>query len=107
MKSHALINYICKKCDGLETETSICPVCGNRTELISSEIYYCEKCNAPSFTKECCECRSTCKKIGTDIRPVFAKERLLLEVFLKKPMALQENLCGQPQILFIVLMAKE
>ncbi len=82
-----MIKYICKKCDDLETETSVCPVCGGRTELLSSEIYYCEHCNAPSFSEECNECHSKCKKIGSDIRPVFAKERLLLETLLGKPMA--------------------
>ena len=82
-----MIKYICKKCNDLETETSICPVCGNRTELLTSEIYYCDHCNAPSFTEECSECHAKCKKIGSDLRPVFAKERLLLEIFLNKPMA--------------------
>ena len=83
----SMIRYICKHCNDLETETSTCPVCGNRTSLLSSEIFYCDKCNAPSFTEECQCCHSTCKKIGSDLRPVFAQERLLLEVLLKKPMA--------------------
>lgn len=82
-----MIKYICRNCNDLETETSVCPVCGNRTELLSSEIYYCNHCNAPSFTEECNECHSKCKKIGSDLRPVFAKERLLIETLLDKPMA--------------------
>ena len=81
-----MIKYICRNCNDLETETSICPVCGKRANLLSSEIYYCKKCNAPSFTEQCPECNSICEKIGSDMRPVFAKERLLLEVFLNKPM---------------------
>lgn len=81
-----MIKYICRHCNDLETETSICPVCGNRTGLLRSEIFYCEKCNVPSFTEECPTCFSTCKKVGTDLRPVFAQERLLLEILLEKPM---------------------
>ena len=82
-----MIKYICRNCNDLETETSVCPVCGQRTDLLSSEIYYCKKCNAPSFYEECSACHSKCEKVGSDIRPVFAKERLLLEVLLDKPMA--------------------
>ena len=81
-----MIKYICKHCDGLELETSVCPVCGERADLLSSAIYYCDACNSPSFSEECPECHSVCKKIGTDLRPVFAQERLLLEVLLNKPM---------------------
>lgn len=81
-----MIKYICKKCNDLEVETSVCPVCGERTEILTSEIYYCEKCNCPSFDKKCSICHSECKKIGSDLRPVFAKERLLIEVLLEKPM---------------------
>lgn len=77
--------YKCNNCDGLECETSICPNCGNRTELIGTEIFYCEKCKCPVFFDTCSACGSKCKKISTDIRPVFAKERLLIEVLLGKP----------------------
>lgn len=82
-----MIKYICKHCNDLECESSICPVCGSRTNLLSAEIYYCKKCNAPSFTSECPDCKEHCEKIGTDLRPVFAQERLLIEVLLDKPMA--------------------
>ena len=82
-----MIKYICRHCNDLETETSICPVCGTRTSLLASEIYYCKNCNSPSFSEECSECHSVCEKIGSDLRPVFAQERLLLEVLLDKPMA--------------------
>ncbi len=81
-----MIKFICKHCNDLELESSTCPVCGERASLLTSAIYYCEACNAPSFTEECSECHSICKKIGTDLRPVFAQERLLLEVLLNKPM---------------------
>lgn len=77
--------YICKNCDNLQCETSTCPVCGSRTELISSEIFYCEHCGAPIFDEVCHECGRKGTKIGTDIRPVFAQERLLLEILLEEP----------------------
>ena len=82
-----MIKYICRNCNDLEAETSICPVCRNRTELSASEIYYCKTCNAPSFTEECSCCHSKCEKIGSDLRPVFAEERLLIEILLGRPMA--------------------
>ena len=82
-----MIKYICKHCNDLECESSICPVCGNRANLLSTEIYYCKHCNTPSFTEECPSCHLKCVKIGSDLRTVFAQERLLLEILLNKPMA--------------------
>ena len=82
-----MIKYICRHCNNLECETSVCPVCGRRAELVSSDIYYCEKCNVPVFEKCCTECGSSCKRIGSDVRPVFAQERLLIETILGQPMA--------------------
>ncbi len=38
-----MIKYICKKCN-INTETSVCPVCGERAEMESSSIYWCDKC---------------------------------------------------------------
>lgn len=81
-----MIKYICKHCDGLLCESSICPVCGNRTEIYSTAIYYCSECNAPCFEEECPVHHSKNKEIGKDLRPVFAQERLLIEVLLGKPM---------------------
>lgn len=77
--------YICKNCDDLLCETSICPVCGKRTELLKTEIFYCEKCKAPIYSDTCLNCGGKATKIGADLRPVFAKERLLLEILLSKP----------------------
>lgn len=48
-------------------------------------VYYCEHCNCPTFSDECEICHSKCTKIGSDIRPVFAQERLLLEVLEGEP----------------------
>ena len=77
-----LIQYVCKECDNLSTKSSVCPVCGKRTSLVETAIFYCEKCNVPVFDETCPCCGSSCKKIGSDVRPVFAQERLLLEVLL-------------------------
>lgn len=85
--------YICNNCDELECESSICPVCGKRTTPSKSEIYWCEKCNAPSYEKECGFCGSVCKPIASDLRPVFPEERLLVEILLKKPMKYKDSAC--------------
>ena len=82
-----MIKYICRHCNNYECETSICPICGQRTELVSTNIYYCDKCNVPIFDEVCPECGEKCRRIGSDVRPVFAQERLLLEVLLHQPMA--------------------
>lgn len=75
-----MIKYKCLKCNDLICETSICPVCGERTFKDKSEIYYCSECNTPLFDKVCSICGNEGKFLGTDIRPVFAEERLLIEV---------------------------
>lgn len=80
-----MINYSCKNCNNLECETSICPVCGQRTYINRSEIFWCEKCNIPNYDRICACCNNEGKYISTDIRPVFPEERLLIEVLLGKP----------------------
>lgn len=80
-----MIRYICNNCDQLICESSVCPVCKNRTYIDKSEIYYCNKCNIPLFDKMCPICSCEAKYIGTDIRPVFPEERLLLEVIEGEP----------------------
>lgn len=74
-----MIKYICSKCDNLICESSICPVCNSRTFLDKSEIYYCDQCNIPLFDKICPICGKKANYMGTDVRPVFPEERLLLE----------------------------
>lgn len=78
-------HYQCDHCDKLICNSSICPVCGNKTQLIEMSIYYCNHCNCPTFDEECEICHNKCIKIGSDIRPVFAQERLLLEVLEGNP----------------------
>lgn len=86
-----MIKYECRKCDGLICETSICPVCNERTYINKSEIFYCDNCNIPLFDKICPICNSEARYFGTDVRPVFAEERLLLECILDKPFAFVEK----------------
>lgn len=81
-----MIKYRCKNCDGLIVETSVCPICGKRTELEEARIYYCKHCNSPVFDDICPSCHSQCEPIGNDLRPVFSQERLLLECLEGHPM---------------------
>jgi len=80
-----MIKYICKHCDDLLCETSTCPVCNQRTFVDKSEIYYCINCNIPLFDEICPLCNEKGKFIGTDLRPVFPEERLLLETINGEP----------------------
>lgn len=80
-----MIKYICHNCQDLECETSICPVCGKRADILESVVYYCPHCEAPSYDANCALCGSNCNYIGSDLRPVFPQERLLLEVLLGEP----------------------
>lgn len=80
-----MIKYVCKNCDNLICETSSCPVCNCRTFIDKSEIYYCTNCNTPLFDDICPLCNQKGKYIGTDLRPVFPEERLLLEAIEGEP----------------------
>ena len=80
-----MITYTCKSCNNLICETSVCPVCHGRAEVDKVEIYWCPKCGAPSFNDTCSSCHSKCDYIGTDLRPVFPEERLLLELLVGEP----------------------
>lgn len=96
-----MIRYICKK-DKLQTVSSICPVCGERTELEGSRIFYCEECHVPLFQPECECCGKKGKYLTTDIRPVFSQERLLIELILGEPFLFENQSvwCG-PQSYFV------
>ncbi len=84
-----MIRYYCGKCK-INTDTSICPVCGERTELIESTVYWCDDCKIPLFDDVCPLCGKQARRIGSDIRPVFPEERLLLEILLDKPFLYKE-----------------
>lgn len=83
--------YICSHCDDLECETGICPVCGGKTTPVKSMIYWCKKCNAPSYKDSCDKCGSPCDVIAADLRPVFPEERLLLEILMDCPMKYKDS----------------
>lgn len=78
-----MLRYRCKE-DNIITKSSICPVCGKRTELEKSEIYWCDNCKVPLFEKNCECCGNNGKRVTTDLRPVFPEERLLLEIIWDK-----------------------
>ena len=80
-----MIKYICKNCN-ITTEMSQCPHCKSRTEMVESTIYWCDDCNIPIFEEVCPICGKKGKRIGSDIRPVFPEERLLLEIILGVPL---------------------
>ena len=79
-----MINYFCKKCN-LKSDISICPVCGDRAELSQSTIYWCDDCNIPLYDDVCPICGKHTRRIGSDLRPVFPEERLLLEILIGEP----------------------
>ena len=79
-----MIRYICKKCN-LQTETSSCPVCGERAEILNSTVYWCDDCNIPLYDEICPICGKQAHRIGSDLRPVFPEERLLLEILVGSP----------------------
>lgn len=85
-----MIKYVCKKCS-LNTNTSMCPVCGGRTELEESSIFWCDDCNIPLFEENCPSCGKRARRIGSDIRPVFPEERLLLEILIGEPFKYKES----------------
>lgn len=78
-----MLKYVCRN-DNIKTKSSTCLVCGERTELEKSDIYWCDNCKVPLFQSECECCSGKGTRITTDIRPVFPEERLLLEILLDK-----------------------
>ena len=79
-----MIKYICRKCN-INAESSLCPNCGERTEIAESSVYWCDKCNIPLYDEVCPLCGKQAHRICSDLRPVFPEERLLLEVILGEP----------------------
>jgi phosphoadenosine phosphosulfate reductase len=81
----------CKNCN-IETNEKYCPICGEETvEDIPTEVYWCDDCKVPVMQEItqadkgiCPRCGKPMKYMSADIRPVFPKERLLIEILLKK-----------------------
>lgn len=84
-----MIKYYCKECK-IECETSSCAICNGRT-VAKSKIYWCENCNVPIYEDICSCCGGHGKEIGTDIRPVFPEERLMLEILLGEPFKFKDS----------------
>lgn len=84
-----MIKYYCRKCK-ISTSGSECPICNERTEM-TSKIYWCHNCNVPIYNEICTECGFIGHYIGTDIRPVFPEERLLLEILLNEPLKFKNS----------------
>ena len=85
-----MIRYYCENCQ-IETTTSECPNCGKRSRLTETSIYWCSECNIPLFEEECHRCGNKAERIGSDIRPVFPEERLLIELLMGCPMKYAES----------------
>lgn len=81
----------CNKCN-IETNDSVCPLCGETTvEDLPVEIYWCSECRTPVIQTStqadkgmCPICKRQTKYLASDLRPVFPEERLLVELLLKK-----------------------
>lgn len=74
----------------METKFSECPVCGERTELAGTSVYWCKSCKIPIYDEICPICGQKGKHLTTDIRPVYPAERLLLEIIKGEPMKYRE-----------------
>ena len=74
-----MIKYICKKCS-INSESSVCPNCGERAEVVESSVFWCDDCNIPLYSEACPLCGKQAHRLCSDIRPVFPEERLLLEI---------------------------
>ena len=85
-----MIKYFCKKCN-IASDLSVCPHCGERTEIEESTIFWCEECNIPTYDEVCPICRRPGKRIGSDLRPVFPEERLLLEIIMGCPLKYKDS----------------
>ena len=80
----------CNNCN-IETNDSICPLCGAQTiEDLPVEIYWCDHCHTPIIQTAsqadkgtCPLCKGKTKYMTADLRPVFPEERLLVELLLK------------------------
>lgn len=84
-----MITYFCPECK-VSSSRSECGLCGTRT-VMSSKLYWCCSCNVPTYAELCPICGGRGEYFATDARPVFPKERLLLETVLGEPMKYSEQ----------------
>lgn len=78
--------YHCLNCK-TDVDTSECPICGART-VLKTKIYWDDDMNIPIISDEEME-----HYIGSDIRPVFPEERLLVEIILNEPLKYINSSC--------------
>lgn len=89
-----MIGLWCKICN-TETPKAECEICGAKTEAeMPVEVCWCDNCKTPvikavnAIDKNICPlCGETTRHLGSDLRPVFPEERLLIEIILGKPLA--------------------
>ena len=88
----------CPACNR-ETESPKCELCGQATrDDDSCDVYWCSDCHTPIIRdpktetpKVCPLCGGELSYLGTDLRPVFPEERLLIELLLDKPLCFKEK----------------
>ena len=89
----------CKNCN-IETNESICPVCGTETtDDLPVEVYWCDTCKVPIIHTSnqidkgiCPVCGKKTHYLTADLRPVFPEERLLLALLVgEKPNAFMND----------------
>lgn len=56
---------------------------GARGHVTPKAVYWCQDCDVPLISPTCSTCGSTGRYCGADLKPVFLKERQLLERFLR------------------------
>lgn len=81
-----MIERVCPKCKvPMKGEKCSNPKCGHATEMTST-LYWCDKCNIPTYEKICPTCGKEGRYIATDLRPVFPEEQLLITLlYYKEP----------------------
>lgn len=80
-----MIERICPKCKvPMHGDRCIKATCGCRTE-VSTTIYWCSECCIPTYEVTCPLCGNNGLYMGTDLRPVFPEEKLLLALITDNP----------------------
>jgi len=89
----------CKVCNR-ETIEKKCEICDSITEEeVPVEVYWCNSCKVPLIKsinhklewKRCPLCNQRVHRLGSDLRPVFPEERLLIETLVAEPFAYVKN----------------
>lgn len=86
-----MIKYSCNECktewdSELDSPSAQCPSCGKQASKKSVKLFWCKRCNTPTFDEQCPICGEKAKYFAADARPVFPEERLLIELCMGEPM---------------------